>query len=43
VERLTGGDVVSADPQLRALLDTMRDLADRHGGDNVRLTVWFDS
>ncbi|WBB57197.1 hypothetical protein [Verrucosispora sp. WMMD573] len=43
VERLSHSDVLRADPQLRALLDTMRDLAERYGGDNVRLIVWFDS
>ena len=43
VERLSLGDVLREDPPLRALLDTMRDLADLHGGDNVRLVVWFDS
>lgn len=43
VERLSHGDVLRADPELRALLDTMRDLAEWHGGDNVRLLVWFDS
>ncbi|MEU0080480.1 hypothetical protein ABZY58_21475 [Micromonospora tulbaghiae] len=43
VERLTHGDVLRADPQLRALLDRMRELAERYGGDNVRLVVWFDS
>ncbi|MEV1329889.1 hypothetical protein AB0J20_09975 [Micromonospora costi] len=42
-ERLTHADVLRADPELRALLNTMRDLAERHGGDNVRLVVWFDS
>jgi hypothetical protein len=42
-ERLTCGDALRADPQLQVLLDTMRDLAGPHGGDNVRLTVWFDS
>ncbi|MEU6075077.1 hypothetical protein [Micromonospora sp. NPDC047074] len=43
VERLSHGDVLRADPQLRALLDTMRDLAEQHGDDNVRLLMWFDS
>ncbi|MEV0396411.1 hypothetical protein [Polymorphospora rubra] len=43
VERLCQGDVLRGDPLLRALLDTMRDLAERHGDDNVRLVVWFDS
>jgi hypothetical protein len=43
VERLSHGDVWHANPQLRALFDTMRDLAGRYGGDNVRLVVWFDS
>ncbi|MFI5841475.1 hypothetical protein ACIA8K_17395 [Catenuloplanes sp. NPDC051500] len=43
VERLTNGHVLRDDPELRALLDTMRDLAGRYGGENVRLTVWFDS
>ncbi|MBU8860533.1 MULTISPECIES: hypothetical protein [unclassified Micromonospora] len=43
VERLTHGDVLRADPQLRALLDRMRELTDRYGDDNVRLVVWFDS
>ncbi|WP_199517246.1 hypothetical protein [Nucisporomicrobium flavum] len=43
VERLSQGDVLRSDPQLRELFDTMRDLAERYGGDNVRLIVWFDS
>ncbi|WBB68837.1 hypothetical protein [Micromonospora sp. WMMD812] len=43
VKRLSPGDMLRADPQLRALLDTIRDLAERHGDDNVRLVVWFDS
>ncbi|GAB2958220.1 hypothetical protein GCM10027280_53680 [Micromonospora polyrhachis] len=43
VERLSHGDVLRVDPQLRALFDTMRNLAERHGDDNVRLVVWFDS
>jgi hypothetical protein len=43
VERLSQGDVLRSDPQLRALFDTMRELAELHGGDNVRLVVWFDS
>ncbi|MBY8870325.1 hypothetical protein K7640_00520 [Micromonospora sp. PLK6-60] len=43
VERLSHGDVLRADPDLRALLDGMRALAARHGDDNVRLVVWFDS
>ncbi|MBL6275596.1 hypothetical protein JMF97_05420 [Micromonospora fiedleri] len=43
VERLRPADVLRVDPQLRALFDIMRDLAERHGGDNVRLVVWFDS
>ncbi|HEY0698109.1 MAG TPA: hypothetical protein VGD43_09910 [Micromonospora sp.] len=43
VERLSHGEVLRADPQLRALLSSMRDLAERYGEDNVRLVVWFDS
>jgi hypothetical protein len=43
VERLSSSDVLRTDPQLRALLDTMREIAGRCGGDNVRLVVWFDS
>jgi hypothetical protein len=43
VERLSHGDVLRSDPPLGALLDTMRALAERHGDDNVRLVVWFDS
>ena len=31
------------DPALRAVLDGMRELAERHGEDNVRLVVWFAS
>ncbi|BCJ55256.1 hypothetical protein Asp14428_67310 [Actinoplanes sp. NBRC 14428] len=43
VERLSSGDALIGDPELRALLGTVRDLAGRYGGDNVRLVVWFDS
>ena len=43
VERLSQGDVLRSDPELRELFDTMRDLAERYGGNNVRLVVWFDS
>ncbi|MDW5328327.1 hypothetical protein [Plantactinospora sp. KLBMP9567] len=43
VERLLQGDVLRVDPQLRALFDAMRNLAERHGDNNVRLVVWFDS
>jgi hypothetical protein len=43
VERLSGGDVLGADSQLGKLFDVMRDFAGLHGGDNVRLVVWFDS
>jgi hypothetical protein len=43
VERLSPGDVLRDDPQLRTLFETMRDIAGRYGADNVRLTVWFDS
>ncbi|MGC5031868.1 hypothetical protein [Micromonospora sp. DT229] len=43
VERLRQADVLRVDPQLCALFDAMRDLAERLGGDNVRLVVWFDS
>ncbi|MBM2620535.1 hypothetical protein JIG36_34045 [Actinoplanes sp. LDG1-06] len=43
VERLRARDVLDADRELRALLETVRGLAGQHGGDNVRLVVWFDS
>ncbi|MCO8271792.1 hypothetical protein M1L60_14435 [Actinoplanes sp. TRM 88003] len=43
VERLTQSDVLRTDPQLATLFDTMRNLANQHGPDNVRLVVWFDS
>ncbi|MEH1054954.1 hypothetical protein V6U89_07025 [Micromonospora sp. CPCC 206171] len=43
VERLVQGDVLRTDPELRAVLDAMHELAEQHGDDNVRLVVWFDS
>lgn len=43
VERLVQGDVLRTDSELRAVLDAMRELAEQHGEDNVRLVVWFDS
>ncbi len=43
VERLSHGDVLRADSQLRALLSAMQVLAEQHGEDNVRLVVGFDS
>ncbi|MFI8805312.1 hypothetical protein [Micromonospora chalcea] len=43
VERLSNSDALQRDPALRAVLEGMRELAERHGEDNVRLVVWFDS
>jgi hypothetical protein len=43
VERMTRRDAVPQDGEWAPVWAVMRALADVHGGENVRLVVWFDS